>query len=134
MLGTPPSNSCGRLGDPSIFIHYLYICFFKNIDRHTSGRCWLQWTLLMYGNAWYFVVLYGSVCYFMVIYGNRSLGCSAPHLLTPAEDLGALQALRSIWALLRAFGPLFSSRRYLTKHTQFRVKIGPNKIFGGKLA
>ena len=30
--------------------------------------------------------------------------------------------------------PLFSSRKYQTKHTQFRVKIGPNKMFGGEIS
>ena len=53
---------------------------------------------------------------------TRSLGCSAPLLLAPAEGWGAL------WALLGAFSPLFSSRRCKRRHSQFSVSFGIQSI------
>ena len=43
--------------------------------------------------------------HYIILFVYRSSGRSAPFLLAPAEGWGAL------WALLGAFGPLFSSRR-----------------------
>ena len=52
---------------------------------------------------------------------TRRSGHYTPILLAPTEGWGALRAL------LRAFGPLFSSRRFKRRHTQFSVKIGPHR-------
>ena len=43
-----------------------------------------------------------------------------------------LKGCGDLGALFGAFGPLFSSNKYQSKHVQFSVKIGPNNIFGGK--
>ena len=52
------------------------------------------------------------------ITNTRSLGCSVPLLLGPAEGLGAL------WALLGAFGPLLNSsiQVLITKIGHFQIK------------
>ena len=57
---------------------------------------------------------------------TRSLGHSTPLLLAPAEGWGALRALRALWALLGALGPLFSSRICKRRYIQYSVKIGPH--------
>ena len=57
---------------------------------------------------------------------TRRSGNYMPIHLAPTEGWGAL------WALLDDFGPLYSSRKFQTKHVQFSVKISPNDIFMGK--
>ena len=49
----------------------------------------------------------------------QKFGVLCALLLAPAEDWGTL------CTLFGAFGPLFGSRSWQTKHTQFSVKIGP---------
>ena len=54
---------------------------------------------------------YNAIRFLISIYDTRRSGRYAPILLAPAEGWGALR-------------PLFSRRRFKTKHTQFSVKIG----------
>ena len=62
-----------------------------------------------------------NLCWYIWFNITRRSVRYAPILLAPAEGWGAL------WALLGAFGPLFSTRRCKRRHTQFSVKIGPQR-------
>ena len=93
--------------------------------RHTTKVSWLILSLKFLLTCPHCIcIIYLDFVKYSV---TRRSGHYAPILLAPAEGLGALWANRSLWALLGAFGPLFSSRRCKRKHTQFSVKICPHR-------